>query len=376
MALPNITITDIADNIVADIEASTGQIIPALAKAVFRVLGWSLAGVFIILYKYGTDAFRQRFPQTATGIWLKYLGEIVDVNIIPSDTWEGEAEIDATGAVGNIDVGTQFVKNDTGKVYEVTIGVVIAPGTLTLNLIATEGGADSDLIVGDILDIVSPIAGVEMTAEVTVVTTQGADEEDTEEYRQRVVDRWKAKPQGGATVDYVIWGMEMPNAENIYPYSSSTPSVVTVYVEVDNQPDGIPTGAQLIIAENYLTYDPISGVQNRKPLGTNLDMQPIYVTEFDVEITDLNPDTPATRADILAVLTALLLQKEPYIQGLSTERIDYITFTECVAAIYSILQSAGATVTAIDVTDPSLAPVTIYILSEGEKAKMGALTFV
>ena len=376
MALTNITITDIADNIVADIDASTGQIIPALAKAVFRVLAYALAGVFIILYKYGSDAFRQRFPQTATGEWLQYLGEIVDVNIIPADTWEGEAEIDATGAVGTIAAGTQFVKNDTGKVYEVTIGVVIAPGTLTLNLIATEAGAGSDLIVGDILDIVSPIAGVELTAEITVVTTQGADEEDTEEYRQRVIDRWKAKPQGGAAVDYVLWGMEMPNAENIYPYSSSTPTVVSVYVEVDNQPDGIPTGAQLIIAEDYLTYDPISGAQDRKPLGVTLDMQPIYRTEFDVEITDLLPDTPATRADILDALTDSFLQKEPYIQGLSTERVDYITYAEVVALIYAVLQSAGATVSAIDLTEHlGGAPVTIYTLGEGEKSKLETLTF-
>lgn len=374
MALTNITINDIADNIIGDIEASTGQIIPAIAKAVFRVLSYALAGVFIILYKYGTDAFRQRFPQTATGQWLKYLGEIVDVNIIPAGIWEGEAEIEATGAVGNIDAGTQFVKNDTGKVYEVTIGVVIAPGTLTLNLIATEGGADSDLIVGDIINIVSPIAGVELTAEITVVTTQGSDEEDTEEYRQRVIDRWKAKPQGGAAVDYVVWGMEAPNSENIYPYSSTTPTEITVYVEVDDQPDGIPTAGQLVIVEDYLTYDPDTGAQNRKPLGVVLDMQPISRTEFDVEITDLNPDTPETEQDIEDALTALFLQKEPYIQGLSTERLDYVTYAEAVSVIYSVLQAAGATVSAIDVEE-SGNPVTIYVLGDGEKSKLGTLTF-
>lgn len=376
MALTNVTVRDIAEQIIADIEASTGQIIPPIAKTVFRILGWSLAGVFIILYKYGTDAFRQRFPQTATGIWLKYLGEIVDVNIIPGGIWEGEVEIDATGAVGNIDAGTQFVKNDTGKVYEVTVGVVIAPGTLTLNLIATESGADSDLIVGDIIDIVSPISGVEMTAEVTVITTAGTDEEDNEDYRQRIIDRWKVKPQGGSAIDYVIWGMEAPNSENIYPYSSTTPAVVSIYLEVDNQADGIPTGGQLGLLDYYLTYDPISGLQNRKPVGTLLDCKPIYRTEFDVEITTLNPDTPAIRADILTALTNLFLQKEPYIQGVSTVRIDYITYIEAVAVIYSVIETVGSTVAAIDI--PFLLPpaASIYILTEGEKSKLGTLTFV
>jgi uncharacterized phage protein gp47/JayE len=246
---------------------------------------------------------------------------------------------------------------------------------LTLNLIATEGGADSDLIVGDIINIVSPIAGVELTAEVTVVTTQGSDEEDTEEYRQRVIDRWKAKPQGGAAVDYVVWGMEAPNSENIYPYASTTPTEITIYLEVDDQPDGIPTAPQLVIVEDYLTYDPDTGAQNRKPLGVILDMQPISRTEFDIEITDLNPDTPETEQDIEDALTALFLQKEPYIQGLSTERLDYVTYAEAVSVIYSVLQAAGATVSAIDVEENGN-PVTIYVLGDGEKSKLGTLTFV
>jgi uncharacterized phage protein gp47/JayE len=375
MALANLSIADIAENILSDIEAEIGQTIPRLAKMVFVILAYAIAGVWIILYKYSSDAYRQRFPQTASGIYLSYLGELVGLTRDVAIVWEGEAEIIATGNSGSIDADTQFLKTDTGKVFVVVTGVVIAPGTLTLSLIATEAGSESDLIVGDTLDIVSAIAGVEMSAIISAVTTPADDIEDLEDYRLRIIERYTARPQGGAAIDYVVWGKEAPNVSAIYPYSSTTPTEIDLYVEVDDQTDGIPTAGELTAVEAAVTYNPDTGVQDRKPLGVTVTAIAITRTEFDVELTTLNPDTPAIRAEISAALTALFLSKAPYIQGASISRVDTITYTEVVAIIYAVLQANSATVTSVSLEE-SATPVTIYPLGQGEKAKLGTLTYV
>jgi len=141
MALPTVTINEIAENIIGDIETKINQNIPLLAKAVFRILAYALAGVWIILYKYAGDSFRQRFPQTASGVFLEYLGELKDTIRTPSELWEGSAEILATGDTGTIDADTQFL-SDAGNIYTVVSPVAIAPGTLTLSLVASESGED------------------------------------------------------------------------------------------------------------------------------------------------------------------------------------------------------------------------------------------
>jgi len=374
MALPTVTINEIAENIIGDIETKINQNIPLLAKAVFRILAYALAGVWIILYKYAGDSFRQRFPQTASGVFLEYLGELKDTIRTPSELWEGSAEILATGDTGTIDADTQFL-SDAGNIYTVVSPVAIAPGTLTLSLVASESGEDSSLSIGDTLDIVSPIAGVALTAEISAVSVYGVDQESIADYRQRVIEAWAARGEGGSTYDYKKWGLEAPNVVSIYPYATKNPTVNDIYVEVDDQVDGIPTSTQLDTVEDFLTYDPVSGQQNRKPLGDTLVMKPIYRSTVNVEIDGLDPDTPETRQEITDSLTALMLTKEPYILGISLTRVDNITFSEIVAYVNDVLQAQGATVSDID-ADIDGTPVVVYTLVSGEKLKIGDVDFV
>jgi len=234
------TIKEIQTNIIADIEAKIGQTIPILAKAVFIILAYALAGAWIILYKFGTDAYRQRFVQTANRTWLVMLGELIGIFIQSATTWIGQAEIEATGAVGTIVSGTQFLRTETGIVYIVQNDVAIVPGTLTLDLYSGTSGDIGNLLVADELDIVSPISGIDLTAVVSAVTVQGEDEEDLETYRQRVLDGYQKKPQGGASADYESWGKQAPHVLSVYPYPAVIPGWVDIFVEVDDQTDGIP----------------------------------------------------------------------------------------------------------------------------------------
>jgi uncharacterized phage protein gp47/JayE len=315
MALPTPTLLEIQAIIVSDLETKFSQTIPLLPKAVWRIVALIIAGVWIILYKYGSDAFKQRFPQTANDFWLEILGQLLNVFRQAATTWEGQGEVEST-TTGTLPPGTQFINNNTGQVYLTTTEKILSVGTLTLDLKAGEGGALGDLQIGDIINFVSPVPGLAETVEITLTSVDGEDIEDIEVYRRRVLDAYQKKPQGGASSDYEQWAEEAPNVINAYPYPGVKPSEVVVYIEVDNQTDGIPTAPQLAAALAYINFDPVTGRATRRPVTAEVSTAAISRRVFDVKIVGLSPDNAENRAAIEATLTEYFLEKEMYILGL------------------------------------------------------------
>ena len=374
MPIPSPTISEITALIIGDIEAALSQTIPIIPKAVWRIVARAIAGAWLILYKYGTALHRERFVQTASLTYLKYLGELVRVFQQPASTWNGTATITATGNSGSIDAGTQFVYSLSGVVYTVDTGVPITPGTLTLSLTSGTSGDIGTLSNGSVLDIVTPIAGVGMTATVASTVTSGDDAEDIETYRARVLDAYQKKPQGGASADYEAWGKEAPNVVSIYPYSAATPGQVDIYAEVDNQPDGIPTAGQLDEIEEYLEYVNRTG-KPRKPMTAELNVYAITRRLFDIQIDNLAPDTPATRAAIDDALAGYLQERTPYIRGLSIIRQDTVSQIEVQYIVFSVISALGATISKITLSDITGA-IDLHVLGAGEKAKLGTVTYI
>jgi uncharacterized phage protein gp47/JayE len=286
----------------------------------------------------------------------------------------GTCTIVGTGSSGTIPAGTQFVKSSTGLVYVTTAEVFISIGNITLQVQSTTAGDNANLLAGDILDIVSPLAGIALTCTVATVVQSADDAEEIETYRQRVLNAYQKKPQGGASADYEAWGLEAPNVINIYPYSSTTPGIVDIYVEVDNTVDGIPTTPQLTETAEYINYDPMTDKANRRPLTAELNMLPITRHEFDVTINALAPDTPATRTLIDDAIDAYIIERAPYIRGLSTSRKDTISQIEIVSLIYSIIQPLGVTISSVELSDITGA-IDLYALGAGEKAKLNSVTY-
>ncbi len=370
MALSTPTISEIAANIVADIEAEYGQTIPILAKAVFRVWAFIQAGVFIVLYKFGTEQFKQRFVQTANETFLALLGEQVGVVRTPAQIWTGTGSVPVTTTGGVIQAGTQLVNNATGVVYIVTPSkaIILSP-TETMTLQSTVGGDISNLVVSDEITFVSPQPGIGDTVTITIVSQEGADIEPIEQYRQRVLDRYQKQPQGGALADYELWAEEAINVINAYPYAGTTPGTVEVFIEVDNQTDGIPTAPQLAAALASINFDPVTGLATRRPVTAEVTTEAIVRTTFVVEVQTLNPDTPDIREAIDDAVEDLFLDKEPFIQGLSIVRRDTITNAEVTSIVSTVASANGSTVNNV-VTKEGGVPFDLRTLGQGEKAKV------
>ena len=392
------TTKQIADNIIAQLEASLNQSIPLLPKSFLRVLSKVMAGVFILLYKYGGFMFLQIFVQTATISGTTINGKVVSPltawgRLIgvgdPTAATSAELVVDVIVETqsGTLQSGTQLVNADNGVTY-LTIGAVALNAPVvqaTVRASSDQSGGNGAGVIGNldtgaVLSFANPLANVSRNATVSAQVVTGADGESTEAYRQRIVDRFQKRPQGGAYSDYAIWGEEVAGIVNIYPYTSDCPGQVDVYAEAtpasSGSPDGIPTGAQLQAVADAIELDQ-SGLATRRPAGAHVNVLAITRTGFDVEVVGLDVDDEVNvQAAITEAVESYFLTREPFIVGLSVPpRRDRVTATAVGGVVDDVVSAAGGVFSSVFVK-LSLSTVELYSLGIGEKAKVSTVVFI
>lgn len=393
------TTQQINDLVIAQLEASLNQSIPLLPKAFLRVLAKTIAGVFVLLYKYAGFIFLQLFVRTASfgatvvnGQTINPLlewGRLVGVSD-PSPATQAELLIEITvlSQVGSIQAGEQLVGPGNGVTYITLAGVLLNAPTVQVTVRAvsdqsgTQGaGPAGNLAPGAVISFASPLSNVARNAEVVSQTVTGAEAEDPEDYRARVLDRFQKRPQGGAYADYEQWGEEAAGIINVYPYTG-LPGQVDLYSEAtpesSGSPDGIPTLAQLQAVLDVVNLD-ANGLASRRNANAFVNSYPITRVSFDVEVDGITDvaDLPQVQADVTAAIQEYFLSVEPFIPGLSIPpRRDQITRTRVSATVEDIVTAAGGTFIAAKFY-PTGSPgnLAAYSLGEGEKAKAATVSF-
>jgi uncharacterized phage protein gp47/JayE len=389
MSLATPTTADINANIIAQLEASLNQTIPLLPKSFLRVLAKVLAGVFILLYKYGGFIHLQQFVSTATydeteinGRTVRPLqewGRLFGVTDLVEAT-QAEMTIDmvVTNQVGQLDAGTQLIGTSNGVTY-ITIGVVLldAPTVVaTVRAVADQSGGDGSGTIGNLdpgqtMSFANALANVNRETTVNTQTITGADAETVESYRARIISAVSARPQGGAYADYRIWGLEVAGIANIYPYTGDPAGEVDVYVESATETDGIPTQAQL-----DAVFDHIELV---RPAGALVNSLAITRNTWKSTVTGLNaPDLPATQSAVDDAIEAYYLAREPFIVGLDVlPRKDVISRSAVIGTVEDVVTALGGTFTTVVIEDDNNpgVPVELQTLAEGEKVKSSIVVY-
>ena len=400
MSLQTPTTKEISDNIIAQLEQTLNQTIPLAPRSFLRVLSKTLAAVFILLYKYAGFTFLQTFVQTAsientevnwrTVSPLKFWGELVGAGL-PTSATNAELTIEITveNQVGTLNSGTQLIGALNGVTYLTKTSIVLDAATKTVDVIAVNdqqggGGAGTigNLEVGDTMSFANPLANVARETTVTAQVIVGANAEDTEVYRRRIIETFQTPPQGGAYADYRQWAEGTEGIIRSYPYTSPFPGQVDVYSEAteasSGSPDGIPTPAQLLaVLANIELND--NGLASRRPANAFVNSFPITRTGFDVRILGLSVADPGTvQNDITSAVTQYFLDAEPFIFGLDIPpRKDRITNSAVIGLVEDIVTAAAGTFsTALVSVNSTGASVSTYSLSEGEKAKLVDIQFV
>lgn len=397
MSLVTPTTKEISDNIITQLEASLNQTIPLLPKSFLRVLAKALGAVFIILYKYGGFIFLQMFIQTASAVETEVNGK----TLVPLTLWgrligvgdptpatSAELLIDITveNQVGTLLAGSQLVNTDNGVTYITLTDVLLSAPVVQVGILAVSdqaggggAGAIGNLDAGAIVSFANPLPNVARDAVVDSQIVTGANAEDPEVYRLRIIDRFQKTPQGGAYADYEQWGEEVAGIVNVYPYTSDCPGQVDVYVEAtpasSGDPDGIPTTAQLEAVLASIELDD-AGLATRRPANALANTFPITRLEFDVDVVGLQVDNLASvQASIDTAMEEYFLGRGPYIVGLSIPpREDRITSTSVGGVVSDIVTAAGGIFTAVTVFHSSV-EVEVFTLGIGEKAKIGTVTY-
>lgn len=386
MALETPTTKAISDNIIAQMDATFG---PSLPKSFVRVLAKALAGVIILLYKYGAFSFLQMFVSTAsmsptvvngkTIVPLIEWGRLIGAGD-PRSSEPAQLIVDVTAEIigATLPASSQLVFVPTGAVYMTTESVVLTSTTMSVNVVATAefSGEQGNLSTGSVLTFANPLSGVSRSALVIDQSVTGVDAETSDQYRARVVSRFQLRPQGGAYADYKLWAEETPGVLRAYPYASDFPGQVEVYIESSTEEDGIPTTAQLEAALDSINYDSATGQAQRRPVGALVNTLPIIRVGFSVEIQGLSVlNEPDVRAEILDALTTYFLERAPFLVGLSIPpRVDRITQTAVNGVIDDIVSLNNGVYTGVILRKGSTV-TTLYSLGKGEKAKLTGVTY-
>ena len=399
MAYKNKTIEEVQQLLIRSFEHEFNTQLRILPKSFIKILCKVFAGVFIIVYKLVGWYFLQMFPETADWEEVTILGvrlrPLVKLGVLfgvgeplAGVQWQGIITIDVLTQGSVLYSGTQLKSSVTGKLYIVEETKTLLQTKENVSIVCTEIGTAGNLEQNDTLNFVNPYGFIETEAVVLDVTRVGLDNELESSYRNRVINRFRLQPQGGALADYRIWASEVQGVLNVYPYNDKEqPGGVLLYVSgiSDVYVDRVPDKGLLKKVGESCTYDPETGRATRKPLTAMLDpkndgsysnVKPITVAAFDVAITGVSGIVPADFAQVVKpALQNYFLDRDLYIRGLSDDnnRTDVISKNHIITVVNQIAVSVKAIFESAEIRkDGKVVP--LYALDNGELARLGVLT--
>ena len=368
-----------------------------LPKSFIKVLCKVFAGVFIVLYKLVGWYFLQMFPETADWQEVTILGvklrPLVKLGVLfgvgeplSGVQWRGNIAVEVLTIGSVLYSGAQLKSGVTGKLYITEETKTLLRAKETVSVVCTELGTAGNLEQNDTLTFVNPYGFIKTEA-VVCVTKVGLDNELESSYRNRVINRFRLQPQGGALADYRIWASEVPGVLNVYPYNDKEqPGGVLLYVSgiPEVYEDRVPDSGLLKKVGEACTYDPETGKATRRPLtavldpkndGTYTNIKAITVTDIDVVITDVSGIAPADFARVVKpALKNYFLDRDLYIRGLSDDnnRTNVISRNHIITVINQIAVSVKAVFGTAEMKKGA-GVIDMYTLDNGELAKLEAL---
>jgi hypothetical protein len=375
----------------ASLEGKLGQTSPINDKALLVVIAALEAAQYTTLYKWASKEIKGNLAITANREQLILIGNNYGLPIKAATPATYTITLPATtGTI--IPITRDFVGDANGVRYRIDAPVEAVAGVATINVTAKSEGIVGNLIVSDTMTISTPVSGAETVATISVVTALGADEEDTEDYRIRILDEIRATYGGGNAADYRRWGQEVSGVRRVYPFAgkpigsliASVPPDRTLYVETttDIDPDGIAPGSIINAVRDSVTTDPETGI-SRQPLGLTDDTlyiesivrTTLYTTIYGLVI-DANVEAQA-KADFETVLELYYRSCVPYVDGLDSPLDDnsIITYPSVSEIAQVVFKSYGGSLSGVVFGDVPLASVGKYQLNANETVKSGGVIY-
>lgn len=295
------TLTELADQIRADMRGRLPDANPALRRAMLRVIADVDAGAVHGLYGYLAWLSKQLIIDTAEAEWLERWASIWRIY--------RQGEVVATGPVlltGNpaaqLLAAEEFESDGIRYTLDDTV-TLDENGEATGDVTAVEAGDEGNLAAGETLRLVRAVSGID--GEATVGDdgiTGGAEQESDERLRERLLERIQRQPHGGNADDYIMWVREAhPDITRVW-VSRHQPDIgeVTVRFVCDDLADIIPSIAVVEAVDEYV--DDVRPVTARGFYAVAPEASPLNLA------IRLTPDTAAARSRVQAALDDFLGQ--------------------------------------------------------------------
>lgn len=330
------TIKEIYDGFIAKytiLRTKNGDNSPILSKAAIKSLGYAIAGVSGELWQLAVWIYKQCFPQTCGLPALKFWGNLIGVDYKNGETANLSVKLTDVNAQ-YLPAGVVYKELNSGLIFKTASQVATVEGEITATVVCTSPGAVGNLATGTTLNIANPIDGIPSTATVEAIAISGTEDEKTEDYRKRVLRRFRTKSQGGSALDYFNWSLEVTGIVDALIYVLEE-GIVSIYLVAEGSgtqrtpsgsitPNPFPiwengefkdfsgSGQFLAVANSIEGSSP--GVHDRRPVTAKVKLlKPVY-EGFSVEISGLT--NTSFNEQIKETLISSLDSKRPHIKVL------------------------------------------------------------
>lgn len=349
MAFLRPTLVELVDRIQTDFESRLDLTGTVLRRSMVRILSRVIAGASHMLHGHLDFLSRQLFADKSEAAFLRRQGAVFGVTPNEATFAVGTAKFTGSGVVPS---GTVVLRSDGAEYTTDAEITVVALGTsvaVTASLAGEAGNCD----VGTVLTLESPISGVDSEATVdTGGLSGGADQEDDEAYRLRVLERIQNPPHGGSDPDYKAWAKEVAGVTRawVYPRALGAGTVVVRFTRDDDLVQ-IPDSGEVTAVQDY--------IDARKPVTATVTVLAPVAAPLNFTFASITPDTVAVRAAIAAELADLMLR-----EGIPGETL-LLSQIRTAIGIAEGLEDYELTSPAADVTH-----------STGQLPTMGTVTYV
>jgi uncharacterized phage protein gp47/JayE len=257
-----------------------------------------IAGKVFELFNFAAYIQKQMFAHTAPDLESIILhGNEYGITQKPASPAEGEVTFTSTDDV-TVDTGAILRRSDDIEFRITAGGSRVGAGTLTLSVICTTDGAIGNTEDGTSLEIISGVTEDVATC-VSGRLSLGADIEDKESLRQRILFRKRNPPHGGAPSDYVLWAGEVSGvnfredgqpAVFVEPRWAGAGTVRVFPLMYDLYDDGIPQTVDVTRVGDYLA--------TVEPAGALVTVAAPVAVPVAIVINNISPDTPEVREQV------------------------------------------------------------------------------
>lgn len=295
------TLATLIQRIAADLQSYLAGTNPFLRRMLLTVMGRVQGGAVHGLYGHqqwiADQVMVDKCDADTLARWANILGKPQE----PAVAASGPVTCIGTETTV-IPAGTVLVRSDNTQ-YITSADATITGGTASPTVVASMAAAAGDCAAGMSLTFASPVAGINATATVGAAGIGGgADLENIDAWRARVIARLQTPPRAGTSSDYVDWAMDVPGITRAWCFPMELgPGTVTVRVMTDKAPDGPFADAAAVAA--VLAY-----LQSVCPV----DATPYVFTPTADPLNPtihLVPDSAANRAAVTASLNELLTRE-------------------------------------------------------------------